>query len=215
MFQADAAWNQEYSWNVVEAFFAERGLVKQQIDSFDQFMYTTMQEVVDESFTLEFDVDTADDEDDRVGFLLVLVFASIRVSCSLPHNHSFRPPPPRSTRPSLSHRFQPHHIEVKFGSVSISQPVFRESDGTYEILTPNVARLRNLSYCGPLMVDVTRTDYRLDANGRKEDVAEETVRCPLGEVPIMLKSKGCMLKQNIDRPTSDFGECPHDEGGCV
>ncbi len=53
---------------MVEAFFAERGLVKQQIDSFDQFMYTTMQEVVDESFTLEFDVDTADDEDDRVSF---------------------------------------------------------------------------------------------------------------------------------------------------
>jgi DNA-directed RNA polymerase II subunit RPB2 len=61
-----ADWNQEYSWDVVEAFFSERGLVKQQIDSFDQFMFTTMQEVVDETYTLEFPIDTTDTEDERV-----------------------------------------------------------------------------------------------------------------------------------------------------
>jgi DNA-directed RNA polymerase II subunit RPB2 len=61
-----AAWDQNWSWDVVEAFFAERGLVKQQIDSFDQFLFTTMQEVVDETFPLEFDVDTETWDDDRV-----------------------------------------------------------------------------------------------------------------------------------------------------
>ena len=55
---------------MVEAFFAERGLVKQQIDSFDQFMFTTMQEVVDEARVLEFEMDcVADWEDDRVRIL--------------------------------------------------------------------------------------------------------------------------------------------------
>ena len=70
------------------------------------------------------------------------------------------------------------------------------------------------SYSAPLAVDVIRTDYRLNKETKKrEDTDERVVRCPLGEVPIMLKSKGCMLKKHHDRSSADFGECPHDEGG--
>lgn len=41
--------SQEESWSVISAYFEEKGLVRQQLDSFDEFIQNTMQEIVDES----------------------------------------------------------------------------------------------------------------------------------------------------------------------
>lgn len=40
---------QEDSWQVISSFFEAKGLVRQQLDSFDEFITNTMQEIVDES----------------------------------------------------------------------------------------------------------------------------------------------------------------------
>ena len=40
---------QEESWAVISAYFEEKGLVRQQLDSFDDFMTTSAQEIVAES----------------------------------------------------------------------------------------------------------------------------------------------------------------------
>jgi DNA-directed RNA polymerase II subunit RPB2 len=40
---------QEDAWAVITAFFEEKGLVRQQLDSFNEFVLNTMQEIVDES----------------------------------------------------------------------------------------------------------------------------------------------------------------------
>ena len=40
--------NQEDCWEVISAYFEEKGLVRQQLDSFDEFIMNTMQEIVDE-----------------------------------------------------------------------------------------------------------------------------------------------------------------------
>lgn len=41
--------NQEDAWHVISAYFAEKGLVRQQLDSFDEFVNNTMQELVSDS----------------------------------------------------------------------------------------------------------------------------------------------------------------------
>jgi DNA-directed RNA polymerase II subunit RPB2 len=41
--------NEEDAWAVISAFFEEKGLVRQQLDSFDEFVSNTMQEIVDET----------------------------------------------------------------------------------------------------------------------------------------------------------------------
>ena len=41
--------SQESVWEVIGAFFKEKGLVRQQLDSFNVFIKTTMQELVDET----------------------------------------------------------------------------------------------------------------------------------------------------------------------
>jgi len=40
---------QEDAWTVITAFFEEKGLVRQQLDSFNEFVNSQMQEIVDES----------------------------------------------------------------------------------------------------------------------------------------------------------------------
>lgn len=44
--------SQKDCWKVVSAFFKEKGLVRQQLDSFNEFIQSTMQEVVDENSTI-------------------------------------------------------------------------------------------------------------------------------------------------------------------
>ena len=41
--------NQEDCWTVISSFFREKGLVRQQLDSYDEFIQNTMQEIVDEN----------------------------------------------------------------------------------------------------------------------------------------------------------------------
>ncbi|KAL3645430.1 DNA-dependent RNA polymerase II [Castilleja foliolosa] len=49
----DADITQEDAWTVISAYFEEKGLVRQQLDSFDEFIQNTMQEIVDESANIE------------------------------------------------------------------------------------------------------------------------------------------------------------------
>jgi DNA-directed RNA polymerase II subunit RPB2 len=39
---------QEDAWVVIEKYFDEKKLVRQQIDSFDEFIHTKIQEIVDD-----------------------------------------------------------------------------------------------------------------------------------------------------------------------
>lgn len=46
---------QEDCWTVISSFFDEKGLVRQQLDSFDEFVQNTMQELVDQNALLILD----------------------------------------------------------------------------------------------------------------------------------------------------------------
>ena len=46
---------QEDCWTVISSFFDQKGLVRQQLDSFDEFVQNTMQELVDENADLILD----------------------------------------------------------------------------------------------------------------------------------------------------------------
>ena len=45
----------EDCWMVIQSFFESKGLVSQQLDSFDEFVSTTMQELVEENSQLTLD----------------------------------------------------------------------------------------------------------------------------------------------------------------
>ena len=75
----DSEFTQEDCWTVISAFFDEKGLVRQQLDSFDEFVQNTMQELVDENADLildQQDQHTGTDKDSTVSicFLLSEIF---------------------------------------------------------------------------------------------------------------------------------------------
>lgn len=56
---------QHDSWSVISSYFAHKGLVRQQLDSYDEFISNTMQEVVQEQPTIEIFPDVTDEDEEQ------------------------------------------------------------------------------------------------------------------------------------------------------
>jgi DNA-directed RNA polymerase II subunit RPB2 len=92
----------------------------------------------------------------------------------------------------------------------LSKPQFTEGDGTPSQIVPNEARLRNLTYSSSLFIDVTTK--KINENNQEEDVQTET-KLYIGRIPIMLRSRYCVLNDSTDAELVQVGECPFDQGG--
>ena len=72
-------------------------------------------------------------------------------------------------------------VDIKLGKVRIERPNIIESDGSSSIVTPTIARLRNLTYSAPIYVELT-VKY-----GGQTDSSEVEI----GRIPVMVRSAGC------------------------
>lgn len=166
---------QDDAWEVISAYFADKGLVQQQLNSFDEFLETTMQEIIDEHPIVE-------------------VRPGIQMN------------PSQAAGADMRH-------EVEFGQVYLSRASVTEPDGKNSTLFPNEARLRNLTYACPLYIDVKHKTIERRPDGEEEEQRFEIPKLFIGRVPMMLKSKFCLLHDANDKELTEFGECPLDPGG--
>ena len=104
--------------------------------------------------------------------------------------------------------------ELRFGEVYIGKPIIQENSGATKLLTPNEARMRNITYAASLYVDIRhQVKYRKD-NGEWDDPDKELVpRVMLGKIPIMLGSKFCVLSEKSTDTRMELGECKYDQLG--
>jgi len=86
----------------------------------------------------------------------------------------------------------------------ISGTYITEVDGTKHEIFPMEARFRNLTYAAPLALEMTPI-----IDGREQE--PELVL--IGNLPVMLKSKLCILSQLTPEELIEHGEDPHDSGG--
>mgnify|MGYP000107776495 FL=1 len=96
---------------------------------------------------------------------------------------------------------------ISFDKINIKKPVIRENDGTTNIMYPQEARNRNLTYHSCIYCDMSVKTIK---NG------EETIKISreqLGFLPIMVKSKFCLLHGKSEIELAKLGECIYDEGG--
>jgi DNA-directed RNA polymerase beta subunit len=94
----------------------------------------------------------------------------------------------------------------------LSKPTIHEKDGSTKIMTPNDARLRNFTYAAPLSVDLELSFRTFDEETktvRNEKKKLQTIN--LGKIPIMVKSKYCVLDANAE--VENISECRRDTGG--
>jgi len=94
-------------------------------------------------------------------------------------------------------------VEIRLGKVRIGVPNIIEADGSTNIVTPSIARLRNLTYSAPVFVELS-VKY-----GEQSDSAEVEV----GRIPIIVRSIACtsngMTKEDMIKNYMD----PLDHGG--
>ncbi|KAM9938365.1 hypothetical protein OXX80_002117 [Metschnikowia pulcherrima] len=120
-------------------------------------------------------------------------------------------------------QYENKRFEITFGKIYISKPTQTEGDGTTHPMFPQEARLRNLTYSSPLYVDMSKKKFLSDDRVRKGnelewveekvDGEEAQSKVFLGKVPIMLRSKFCMLRDLGEHEFYELKECPYDMGG--
>ena len=136
--------------NVLIDYFTKNGLVKHQIDSYNNFINYEIQKIIDDVGNVVFN--KANDV-----------------------------------------------YKIEFKEISLSNVTHVESTSQQFKILPHESRLRNVSYCGNLFVNVEII---------KNEECIEKKHCELGKIPVMVKSNYCNLHNNVDSR-----ECAHDYGG--
>ena len=94
--------------------------------------------------------------------------------------------------------------KIQLGRIQFKQPRMMELDGSVTHITPAEARLRNVSYVAPLM---------MEANVIEDGKTLETRFIHIGDIPVMVKSESCILRNFSTQKLIDHAEDPEDPGG--
>ncbi|MFP4401637.1 MAG: DNA-directed RNA polymerase subunit B'' [Candidatus Nanoarchaeia archaeon] len=94
-------------------------------------------------------------------------------------------------------------VNLKIEGVELGEPEHIEVDGSKTKLTPQIARMRGLSYSAPLNLKISTTI------GSQND----TFDVQIARMPIMLKSKYCVLTDKSFDELIELGEDPYEPGG--
>jgi DNA-directed RNA polymerase subunit B len=142
-------------WLLMRAFMEEEGLVRQHLDSYNDFIESNLQRIIDE-----------------VG--------------EIPIDAPINP------------------FKVKLKRIEVGRPRIIEVDGSDHPIYPMEARLRSLTYSAPIYLEMAYT------KNDKEGIVEFI---HIGDIPVMMKSKLCLLYGNPPDVLVSLGEDPLDPGG--
>ena len=99
-------------------------------------------------------------------------------------------------------------VKLDINNIRIGKPLLIENNGCSKLMTPNMARIRNSTYISPITVDFDSI-IKTQENGEIIELEKTTIKNILfGKIPIMVKSKYCILKQKGGEE-----ECKYDVGG--
>ncbi|MCW3985041.1 MAG: DNA-directed RNA polymerase subunit B [Candidatus Bathyarchaeota archaeon] len=145
-----------------KSFFKEKGLVRQHLDSYNEFIDHGLQEIIDETGEIKIEL------------------------------------------PESPYKIKLGQAWIIDPQSRISSPYLTEVDGTKHEIYPMEARFRDLSYVAPMAIEMTPI-----MDGREQD----TELVLIGNIPVMLKSKLCVLSQLQPEELILHGEDPNDSGG--
>ncbi|KAF2668522.1 DNA-directed RNA polymerase II subunit RPB2 [Microthyrium microscopicum] len=193
---ADDTVSAEDSWSVITSFFSTKGLVAQQIDSYDEFAQRTLQDIVLEMGRIVFDQNFPGDAEGAP--------AKRRVDMKMDHL-------------KLSH---PQILEQDGSNTKLFPNEARLRNLTYAShMYVDVTKNIQLGYqrdpdADPNTLQDDDLDWQKDGPNMKEtDVKKNRESIPIGKLPIMLKSQTCMLRSKTEAELYAKDECPLDQGG--
>tara|TARA_Y100000389_G_scaffold47641_1_gene42808 strand:+ start:453 stop:5207 length:4755 start_codon:yes stop_codon:yes gene_type:complete len=114
---------------------------------------------------------------------------------------------------SNSYIFNNFKIHLNVIDPSLTKPSYYLPDGTQSIMTPYIARMNNLTYSSNLYVNVHLVIESKNSDGVTEKFDKTVKNVYIGKIPIMVRSKACLLHQIPGFGEENNNECKYDYGG--
>jgi len=94
-------------------------------------------------------------------------------------------------------------------NIFISSPIeYKDDKGKF--MHPNIARLKGYTYSSSILCNI---GVKFINNETNKTVIKNFEKINIGTIPIMVKSKLCILNNLDDSNLTELGECPYDQGG--
>ncbi len=206
----DAGITAEDCWTVISSFFESKGLVSQQVDSFDEFVSTTMQELVDENSEVVLDQNNPPSSDDNPIQLrrYEIKFGTVLLSR------------PAMTEGDGSSQFMLPQ-EARLRNLTYSSPLYLEMSKKVSVAVDeevprdewDAEQEAEYLKTGAEPTRLVWKDEDTGAPVTDKSAEPQTDRIFAGKLPIMLKSKYCILKDLDEEDLFAWNECPYDQGG--
>ncbi|KAG9696053.1 putative DNA-directed RNA polymerase II subunit RPB2, partial [Aureobasidium melanogenum] len=193
----------EDCWTVIQSFFDSKGLVSQQLDSFDEFAGTSMQDIVTEQGRIVIDQNAPQDDnevDPIVKRRYEIEFGNITISqAAITEGDG-------STRPLYPN-------EARLRNLTYSSPIYLGM--TSRVLVARERRIGAAHHDDEDPDHAANEDEETELVWEKEDpdAIEKEERVFIGKLPVMIKSKICTLRNRSEQELYAFQECPYDQGG--
>ena len=101
-----------------------------------------------------------------------------------------------------------YEISINFVNSYYTKPYISENDGSIKPLYPYDARMRNFTYSSTLFIDIEISVWENPTQDKKRICFKEIKGINIGEIPIMVKSKYCLINNILSEK-----ECKMDLGG--
>ena len=185
----------EDCWQVISSFFDEKGLVSQQIDSFDEFCKTTLGDITKNSRVTHIEKSPKSDDDESI----------IERQYHLDFTETIIGKPIFTEGDGSSDELYPH--EARLRNLTYSSPVWATVKKRIDVCRERVVEDAEGDGEGGQRVEQVWE--------REDDPSDESneARVFIGKVPIMLKSHYCRLNGLTEDELYGKNECPYDQGG--
>ena len=199
----------EDCWTVISSYFDTKGLVSQQIDSFNDFQETTVQELIEEYSHISLDQNNPSDAE-RAGIAVrryEIKLGNIAISKPIHREGEGQMAPllPYECRDRNLTYSSPLYVRItQKRSVCIEEPVpLHEMD---EDQQNEYARTQE---------QPTRLVWEEEEVARPDKTRdqEDPDMIFIGKMPVMVKSKACHLSRETEEDLFMLNECPYDQGG--
>jgi len=175
---------QEACWIVISAYFDEKGLVRQQLDSFDEFIQMNVQRIVEDSPMIDLQGEAQHSHGEIEAPTRYLVkFEQIYMSAPTHWEKDGAPVP-----------LMPN--EARLRNLTYAAPLY--VDITKRVVKGGTGGGGEAEDPDDPDVDATESQHN---------------KAFIGKIPIMLRSAYCVLSNKVERDLTELNECPLDPGG--
>ena len=191
----------EDCWAVISSFFDTKGLVSQQLDSYDEFTRNTIQDIVKENGSVILEQNTPYNPDEDIDPI-------IKRRYEIKFGRVYLARPTHTEGDGTTVQLYPH--EARLRNLTYSGAMLADIENRIMVARETTAPAEEDD--DEVEVQTGITQIRWD----REDIpmeSDEAARVFIGKLPVMLRSELCHLRDATDEGLFGLNECPYDQGG--